>query len=87
MTDSDLTVHFVRILVVERREPRKHLKDQNTECPPIDTQVMTDTHNYFGCEIFWGSTKCKSSVFYSFGKTKVSNFEVPISGDQQVLWL
>ena len=36
ISNCDFSVNFIWVLVVERRVSGKHLKDQNSKCPPVN---------------------------------------------------
>jgi hypothetical protein len=54
---ENLAVHFVGVLVIERRKSCQHLIQQDTESPPIDGLGVSVAKQKFGSEIFGSSAE------------------------------
>ena len=55
---EDFAIHVVCVLVVERRQTRQHLVQENTKGPPIDSLGVACSRKQLWSKVFWGSTEC-----------------------------
>lgn len=53
-----LAVHVVCVLVVERRQTRQHLVEEDTQSPPIDSLGVAGAMQKLGCEVFGRTAEC-----------------------------
>jgi hypothetical protein len=54
---QNLAVHLIGVLIVERRQTRQHLVEQNTECPPIDRLGVSITKQQLGGKVLRSTTE------------------------------
>jgi len=87
MPDCNLTVNLVRILIVEGRIPSKHFEYEHSESPPVNSQVVPDTHDNLRGQVLWRAAQSESSVLDLLSKAKVSYLQMAVSCDKQVLRL
>ena len=81
--------HFVLVIWVEGRVTAEHLVDEGAEAPPIDWLVMPGTSYNFRGHVFWCPTEWVSLrialIDSLLGKSKICNFEVPVSVQKDIL--
>jgi len=82
--NGNSSVNIIRVLIVERRIskneleiimknlPREHFVKENAKCPPVNSVVMSLTHNDFWCKILRSTTERVASIINLFGEAKVS---------------
>ena len=77
------------VLVVERGHAGDKLKDEDTERPPVGSTVVALLQDDLRCEVLWCAAKrvCLAAWGHFLGKAKISDLEVALGVDQQVLWL
>lgn len=83
----DPAVDLVGVLVVERWVAREHLKDQDSECPPVNAVVMADRHDNLRREVLWCPAQRERLVVDLFGEPKVCDFHVTVGRHEQILRL
>ncbi len=76
--------------IVKRGMACEQLINEYTESPPVCTfsiSLLRPMYN-LRCQILRRATKCKSPfpIFESFREPKISNLDVPVPVDKQVLW-
>ena len=54
---------------------------------PVNTLVVTLGADNLGSEVVGCTTKSPGNIRNLLGKSKISNFEMPVSVQEQVLWL
>lgn len=65
-----------------------HLVDENTQSPPIHCLSMSLIQNNLRSNVLWCSTDGKSSALsQNLGEPKISQLQIPIISDQQILRL
>ena len=87
---QDLTIHVVGVLVVKRRQPRKHLVKKYTECPPVDSLCVAGAVKKFWSEILWRSTECVGLVLIlhiELAQSEIAQRNVTSVVEQNVLGL
>ena len=85
LAESDSSIDFIRVLVVEWRVAGEHLENQNSERPPVHAVIMSATHNDFWGKILGRAAERERSVADLFGEAEVRDFEMAIRSDKKVL--
>lgn len=62
-----------------------HFINNDSECPPVNRLTMALILQNFGRKILWRATKGKGSVLNNFSKTKISELNVAIGGNEYIL--
>lgn len=87
----DEEVHLVLIFVVEWRDADQHFVNQNSECPPVQGVIVARSNDHLGRNVFRGADEGVGFKFVvslvNFSKAEVSEEDVPIHSDKDVLWL
>lgn len=83
----DLLVDTDRVVIVKWGIASEHLKDEDSERPPVDVFVVAFGLDDFGSQVLWCSTQSISLIRNLFGKTEIRNLNVAIPVDEQILWL
>ena len=88
LASQNVLVDSHRVIVVEGVDTSVHLVDKNPESPPVDSLPVALVENNLWSNVLWGSAdrEC-SSLVEDLGETEVSEFQVPVVSDQQVLRL
>ena len=86
----DLVEKLPPVLAVERRTPRDKLVKNRAQTPPVDSLTMTTLVDNFRSEVFGGATDRKGLIVgldVALAEPEVSELDVPILADENVLWL
>jgi hypothetical protein len=79
-TTQDILVDLDRgATVPERRETTQHLKDQDTQGPPVNRLVVALGGNHLRGEIIGCTTKGPCDVRHLFGKTEIGDLQMAVS--------
>ena len=81
---------FVSVLQDKGRLTSQHLVDDAPDTPPVHSKSMALPINYLRGKVFRGPAQSKSirvALYVFLGQSKVCQFRIPISVDQDVLWL
>ena len=78
---------LVSSIRVEGRASDKHLVDQNTKCPVVNTLIVTLGQNNLWSQIFGCTTKCVRFVGNDLGETQIDKNAVTFSIDKDILGL
>lgn len=78
-TLSDKEVHAMLISIKEWWDADNHLKNKDSEGPPVHSEVMTISNKHFRSQVLRSSTEGVSqlTLLNEFGKTKISNQKIP----------
>lgn len=82
---EDILVDDHRILISEGVDPCVHLVDEYAEGPPVNSLAMALVQQDLGSEVFWGPAQSVGSSLDYLGEAEVSEFEIAVVGNQQVL--
>jgi len=82
-------INFVRILIIKRRIASQHFEYEDAKSPPINSMIMSCTHDDLRGKILWCTTQCECPISNSnlLSKAKVCDLEMAISCNQKVLRL
>ena len=77
-TLTDQEVHSVLVPVEERWDSNNHFKDEDTQCPPIDGEVVAISNEHLGGEVLSCPTERigKLALLHELGQAEVSHEEV-----------
>ena len=84
---EDVLVNDEGIVVGKRVNSSNHLVDQDTKCPPVYWFSMALILENLGSKVLRSATEGKCSIFDGFGKAEVSELEVTVSTNEDVLGL
>ena len=81
---KDVLVDQKRIVVGKWVNTCYHFIDQHSQGPPIDWLPVTLILQDLGSEVFRSSAEGEGSIFNLLGKSKISQFEISISSNQNI---
>mmetsp|Transcript_5636 Transcript_5636/g.19155 ORF Transcript_5636/g.19155 Transcript_5636/m.19155 type:complete len:272 (-) Transcript_5636:356-1171(-) len=84
---QDLLVDAQWVLVVEGRVPREHLEDEDARGPPVHRLAVPLAQDDLRGEVLRGAAQRPCPVLHLLGKAKVSDLDVPLGVEEQVLRL
>lgn len=88
LASEDVLVDTHGVFVVEGIDSSMHFVDEYTQSPPINGFSVTLVKNDFRSDVFWSSANSECSSFVEhFCEPEVSELEIAVVGDQQVLRL
>lgn len=86
----DQVVHLVLIRVVKGRYADDHLVDEDAECPPVESFVVSAAHDHLRREILGRAAervRLLTVSLHNLGQTEVSQHNVAVVVQKNVLWL
>ena len=84
---QNVLINEKRVVISKWVDSCNHLINENSQSPPIYRFSMSLILKNLRCKIFRSSAKSKSSIINLLSKAKISQFEISISPNQNVLGL
>ena len=83
---QDVLVDQKRVVIGKGVNACNHFVDQHSQSPPINWLSVALILQDLRGEVLRSSTEGKGSIFNLLGKTKIGQFEISISSNQNIFW-
>lgn len=84
---QDVLVDHQRVVVGEGVDPRNHLVDQHPQRPPVHRLTVALVLQDLGRQVLGRPAEGEGAILDCLGEAEVCQFEVSVSGDEDVLRL
>ena len=83
--DFSVDVHWV--VVLEGRVACQHFVEQDTKCPPINSQTVTLIKQYFRRNVLWSSANGIRTFLDDLRESEINHFQITVRADHNVFRL